>query len=196
MRLPRLVPEIPLPPYTYVPGGPFPHPNQPGGHNYGKPAPVAALLDPARWWECKEYLYGFDLFNGPAPSAEGKERPPGVGELCVGYYWEAHEAWESLWHACGRAGQPADFLKGLIKLAAAGVKVRQGQPEGVRNHARRAAALFEQALHSMEGSGRYLGMDLPTLIRGAHALAERPQCQPEHGDSVFDWTLRPTMTVS
>ena len=45
-----------------------------------------------------------------------------------GFYWEAHEAWETLWHAAGRKGEIADFLKGLIKLAAAAVKAREGNP--------------------------------------------------------------------
>ena len=36
---------------------------------------------------------------------------------------KSHVAWESLWMACGRKGAVADFLKGLIKLAAAGVNV-------------------------------------------------------------------------
>jgi predicted metal-dependent hydrolase len=72
----------------------------------------------------------------------------------AGYYWEAHEAWEGLWHAHGRLGPTANVLKGLIKLAAAGVKVRQGQPHGIITHARRAASLFEAA--RAEGGDRRL----------------------------------------
>ena len=60
----------------------------------------------------------------------------------AGYYWESHEAWESLWHAAGRKGAIADFLKGLIKLAAAGVKLREHNRVGVERHARRALELF------------------------------------------------------
>ena len=68
--------------------------------------------------------FGFDLFNH-------------------GYYWEAHEAWERRWVAENRQGALADLLKGLIKLAAAGVKARAGKPAGVRRHARRAEELFQ-----------------------------------------------------
>ena len=39
-----------------------------------------------------------------------------------GFYWESL-AWESLWLACGRKGVVADFLKGLIKLAAGMLKL-------------------------------------------------------------------------
>ena len=59
-----------------------------------------------------------------------------------GYYWEAHEAWEGLWHAYGRSGAKADFVKGLIKLSAAGVKAREGNAAGVNRHAQRAVDLF------------------------------------------------------
>ena len=62
-----------------------------------------------------------------------------------GYYWEAHEAWEGLWHAYRRSGAKADFVKGLIKLSAAGVKAREGNASGVSRHARRAVELFRAA---------------------------------------------------
>ncbi len=124
MAPPRTVPDVPFPPYTYIPGR-HPHPiSDPDGHSFGQelPTPVPPAND--TWQSSREYLYGIDLFN-------------------YGYYWEAHEVWESLWHACGRRGVIADFYKGLIKLAAAGVKAREGRPAGVQSHARRARELFE-----------------------------------------------------
>lgn len=121
------------------------------------------------------YLFGLDLFNH-------------------GYYWEAHEAWEALWHAAGRRGPPGDFLKGLIKLAAAGVKVREGQPAGVVNHGRRAAELFEQVRRE-GGVERVRGLELAELIRHARKVAERPPPCGVPRDVpvavVFDFTLRP-----
>src|SRR6202171_6004569 len=96
----------PLPPYSFVPGL-FPHPvSDPRGHSFGQHFTAPALPDPEKWSSNAPYLCGLDLFNH-------------------GYYWEAHEAWESLWHACGHKGLVADFLKGLIKLAAGGVKKRE-----------------------------------------------------------------------
>ena len=119
----RLVPDEPFPPYAFVPGR-LPHPtSDPAGHSFGKEPAEPRKVDPERWHECRPYLYGIDLFNG-------------------GYYWESHVAWESLWMACGRKGVVADFLKGLIKLAAAGVKALEGKAEGVRSHAGRAAELW------------------------------------------------------
>src|SRR5918994_4594460 len=118
--------DEPLPPYSYVPGH-TPHPvSDPRGHMHGHRAAAPNPLDPARWEESAAYRYGVDLFNH-------------------GFYWEAHEAWESLWHAAGRSGATADFLKGLIKLAAAGVKAREGRAAGVQSHAQRAIELFHSA---------------------------------------------------
>lgn len=121
----RYAPQLPFPEYAFVPGK-HPHPaTDPDGHLYGEtPAPVPSI-DPANPIESMTFLFGIDLFN-------------------AGYYWEAHEAWEQLWVAAGRTGELADFLKGLIKLAAAGVKSREGQRSGVERHARRALQLFQQ----------------------------------------------------
>lgn len=112
----RLCPDRPLPPYSYVPGR-FPHPiRDPSGHSYKAPgiqqethrpsltAPVSLASD---WKPASDYLFGIDLFNH-------------------GFYWEAHETWEQLWLEFGRSGRDANFIKGLIKLAAAGVKARKG----------------------------------------------------------------------
>jgi hypothetical protein len=119
----RLVPDEPLPPYTFVPGQ-MPHPvSDPHGHSYGVEPAVPPPPDPDHWQACKPYLFGLDLFNHQ-------------------FFWEAHVQWESVWLACGKKGKCADFLKGLIKLAAAGVKHLEGKPAGVKSHAGRAAELF------------------------------------------------------
>jgi uncharacterized protein len=116
-----------LPPYSYVPGRGLAHPTgDPKGHSFGRHEPPARALDEATWRWNEVWLYAIDLFNH-------------------GYYWEAHEAWEALWHAAGRRGPTADLLKGLIKLAGAGVKSREGRPAGVRKHAARAAELLAAA---------------------------------------------------
>jgi predicted metal-dependent hydrolase len=150
----RLVPDRSFPPYAFVPGR-HPHPqSDPAGHSFGVRSrdPVAAL-DPRYWQASEEYLYGFDLFN-------------------AGFYWEAHEAWECLWHAAGRRGTTADFLKALIKLAAAGVKHRQGMPAGVKTHAGRAAELLHGIARSLPGEqGCWLGFPIEELIELAEAVA-------------------------
>ena len=141
---PRYAPANPLPPYAYVPGHDLPHPvTDPCGHSYSAvhdqprgalntPAlPAHLTTDPASRRQTIAttlaadplWLYALDLFNG-------------------GWYWEAYEAWESIWHALGRTTPEARFVQGLIHLAAAAVKVREGKPAGVARHTQRARELL------------------------------------------------------
>lgn len=156
----RYLPEEAFPPYSYVPGR-WPHPvSDPQGHLHGVRLPQPVPLTAAAWRENRVYLLGIDQFNH-------------------GYYWEAHETWEALWQAAERQGPIAACLKGLIKLAAAGVKTREQRPIGVRRHALRAAELFQQAELQQaeqrrapgEPIGVYLGLDLPELILSATSMA-------------------------
>ena len=120
---PRLMPDRKFPAYAYLPGR-FPHPvRHPLGHSYGletgKPSPpFNSELDELGW--------GIDPFNH-------------------GYYWEAHEAWEGLWQSAKATPQLRLIYKGLILLAAAGVKVREGKLHPARRHAARAAVALRIA---------------------------------------------------
>ncbi len=164
-----------LPPYSYVPGGPYPHPiREPGGHSHGHRSKQVPPIAPDRWRESPSFLHGIDLFN-------------------AGYYWEAHEAWEPFWHALGRVGPRADVIRGLIKVAAAGVKVREGQRHGVETHARRAGELFESAAGEL--GPRCFGLDLAELARIARGVAERPPSDPSPRGTpvtvVFEFRIEP-----
>jgi uncharacterized protein len=143
MSEPRYAPAITLPPYSYVPGHELPHPvNNPAGHLYAvrdsaheppisaavlaylptvlhsrRRALAATLADNSRW------LYAIDLYN-------------------EGFYWESHEVWESFWNALGRTTPEALFVQGLIHLAAAAVKIREGKSAGVARHSKRARELL------------------------------------------------------
>lgn len=140
---PRLAPAIPLPPYSYVPGHDLPHPvNDPRGHLYAAreaahEPPLSAAVLAALPADCKSrrrslapmlaansrWLHALDLFN-------------------EGCYWEAHEVWEGFWKAIGSTTSEAKFVQGLIHLAAACVKVREGKPLGVVRHTQRARELL------------------------------------------------------
>ena len=141
-----------FPPYSYVPGHAAHPVSNPAGHSHGTEHRSPPPLTPASWQESPEYLYGIDLFNH-------------------GYYWEAHEAWEALWLAAGRHGSVADFLKGLIKLAAAGVKAREGNPRGVQRHGLRAIELLCSVQSQLGPAEDYCGVRLAGLIESASALA-------------------------
>lgn len=110
-----------LPPHAYVPGL-RPRPS----HLQGDARePPSAPLDPEAWRDSPAYVRGIELFEH-------------------GYYWEAHEAWEGLWIAAGRKGPVAELLRGLILLAAAGVKIRQGRGTGAATLGARARGCFER----------------------------------------------------
>jgi len=150
-NIPRYCPDRALPAYSYVPGL-NPHPtSDPRGHSFGLHEPPADPLDESSFHTSATYLYAIDLFNH-------------------GFYWESHEAWEALWHAAGRHGHTANFLKGLIKLAAAGVKAREGRATGVRQHSQRAAELF----HAVEDANKSMfGLRLQDLIDVASDLKQK-----------------------
>jgi uncharacterized protein len=177
---PRFVPDVPFPPYTFVPGR-TPHPvREPAGYLFGQTPELPPPLEPERWQDSRAYLHGVDLFHH-------------------GYYWEAHEVWEGLWRAAGRTGTTADFLKGLIKLAAAGVKVRQGQPRGIASHAAGAAELFRDIARQLSGEDAvYLGLRLRDLLAFT-AQIERQAADVRSDDDasfkvVFAFVLHPAAT--
>lgn len=142
---------FPFPAYSYV-SGRFPHPLRDcEGHGcQGPEAPRAVGVDDS-WEDCLAYLWGIDLYH-------------------AGFYWEAHEAWEGVWHAAGRQGVLADFLKGLIRLAAAGVKAREGRADGIRRHAARAGELFARVGSDWEHPD-FRGQSLSQLRRLAASMA-------------------------
>jgi hypothetical protein len=168
----RLEASEALPPYTYVPGGPWPHPRSaPQGHSYGLKEPKLAPVTEASGPALLRLLRGAELFN-------------------AGYYWEAHEVWEALWHAFGRRGPAADVVKALIKLAAAGVKVREGHEHGVRIHAARAASLLRAV--SKQAGAHQLGLDLEECADRAQKVADDPprDCGPEGAPVVRVFAFR------
>jgi len=175
MSTDRYVPDDPFPTYAFVPGR-HPHPvTDANGHSFGQVHSVPQPLDAKSPRTSREFLYAIDLFN-------------------AGYYWEAHEAWEGLWNAAGRAGTQANFLKGLIKLAAAGVKARVGQSNGVQRHGRRAIELFQSVKGDLTSQDLfYAGLPIEALIVDAQKLAAHPvvdQTNSVRGQTVLPIQLR------
>jgi predicted metal-dependent hydrolase len=139
-----------LPPYAYVPGQ-QPHPRRdPRGHGF-RPPTSHGDADLAAWRDSACFLAGVDLFN-------------------EGYYWEAHEAWEALWLAAGRQGPAVALLRGLIVLAASGVKWRQGRQAAASRMAHRAARIFEAA-EAATGARCVAGLEFAELCSAARLAA-------------------------
>ncbi len=148
-----------FPPYAFVPGH-WPHPRRDAdGHSFGQPEDTPPPMQPGSWQQCPSYLRGIELLNH-------------------GYYWEAHEAWEGLWIAAkeaqarGESGHDTtvELLQGLIKLAAAGVKVRQQMPEAAESLAGSSAQHFEKCA-SLGHTRCIAGLAVPRLIEFARSVA-------------------------
>lgn len=134
----------PFPAYRYLPfqkDPARPHPrNEPGGHSFLQDEEYLANFLPGDWQACELYLYGIDLFN-------------------YGYWWEAHEALETVWHAAGQKSTLCGtFIQGLIQLAGAQLKRFIAEPRGAQSLTR--AGCEKIALVD----GIYLGIEVEAII--------------------------------
>ncbi len=136
MSATRFAPHLPLPTLAFVPG------------RAGSKRPVdgwlkvdARTLSPDQWRENEAWLYGVDLWNS-------------------GFLWEAHEAWESIWRIPNDAEQ-ADFLRGMIQCAAAGLKLAIGNASSARSLS--TAGLERISGVRSQTDGRYMGLALSTF---------------------------------
>ncbi|MCA8979808.1 MAG: DUF309 domain-containing protein [Planctomycetes bacterium] len=149
--LPRYAPGRAFPPYAFLPGR-DPHPRQdPRGHSFGTVEAIASEAPHAENWRASEdYLHGVDLYNH-------------------GYLWEAHEAWEGLWHPAKQADpELAAFLQGLIQCSASSLKARMGEPRGHQKLAE--LALAKLAAVAEEHEGRYMGLALFEFVADFRAF--------------------------
>jgi hypothetical protein len=88
-----------------------------------------------QWPTLQPYLRGVDLFNR-------------------WYFWEAHEAWESLWRAHSPQSAPARYIQGLIAAAASLLKLRMGQVRAART----LSAAADERLGVFQGS--WMGLEV------------------------------------
>lgn len=137
----RYAPSRPLPAYAFRPGR-APHPRRdPAGHSFGVPDPTPPRLPPDRWRENEAYLFAVDLYNH-------------------GFWWESHELWEALWLQAD--GAEAQFLQGLIQVAAANIQ---------RDLGREARRLGTEAIARLESAGDMMGLRVRAFtdaIRASH----------------------------
>ena len=141
--LPRYT-QCPFPPYRYLPfqvDSPLPHPrNDPAGHSYDLEEDYLPHFTSDDWHNCELYLYGIDLFNH-------------------GYWWEAHEALESVWQAAGqRSTLCGRFVQGLIQLAGAQLKRFINEPRGAQSLTRAGCERLAEV------KGVYLGVAVEDLV--------------------------------
>lgn len=139
-----------FPPYAFLPGR-DPHPTRdPRGHSYGEEEGAAAYLEPEKWRENTDYLWGVDLYNH-------------------GYLWEAHEAWEGLWHSAKHDTNQALFLQGLIQCAAASLKIPMEQPRGLERLSQLGTEKLERV--AREAAPEFMGLDVLAFIEEIRGFA-------------------------
>jgi uncharacterized protein len=135
--------QVPFPPYRFIPGR-NPHPiAHPQGHSYRLPGvedPDVPFVPPEHWRESEAYLYGCDLYNHA-------------------YWWEAHEAWEGLWHHPTKGSAQREFLQGLIQVSACHLNLYLGRMDGVARLRQTSFEHFDRAM-KLGAVGRYMGLDM------------------------------------
>ncbi len=127
-----------LPTYRFLPGL-TPHPRRdPQGHSFGRPEPCPLPFAHEAWSASEEYLYAVDLYN-------------------FAYWWESHEVFEGLWHACGPKTTAGNFFQALIQFAAANLKRALGNEAAAQN-------LAGNGLRRLRNSpAHYMGLDTETF---------------------------------
>ncbi len=147
----RLAPRRDFPEYAFIPGQQI-HPNKVGGHSYGKEEPKCVLINEELPEVNEDFAFALDLYH-------------------AGYLWESHVYLEALWNAHERRGNVADFMKALIKYAAAGVKFQLGQEGAARGHLERALELIDLLPKN------FLGFDLERISLETREIVEQREIQ-------------------
>ncbi len=150
MEIPRYLPDRPFPPYAYLPGRDAHPTRDPKGHSYGEELETSECSSPHDWRDNAEYLWGVDLYNH-------------------GFLWEAHEAWEGLWHPAKRDPVLAGFFQGLIQCAAACLKIPMEQPAGLA----RLSTMGTQKLEEVEREvgEEFMGLELTGFTEAMRTFA-------------------------
>ncbi|PIR21016.1 MAG: hypothetical protein COV45_02480 [Deltaproteobacteria bacterium CG11_big_fil_rev_8_21_14_0_20_47_16] len=86
----------------------------------------------------------------------------GVDLYHAGYFYEAHEAWESLWLKLPKEDLERTLLHGLIQLTAALLKLELKQIPPAQRLSRRALHYVEIVQHH---TTRMMGLDVPQLAQ-------------------------------
>lgn len=171
----RLLPTAELPDYTFIPGADLPHPiRDPKGHSYGRKGRTSKPLTPENWAENRNFLLAIDYFNH-------------------GYYWEANDEFDRLLRASEADSPAGRFLKGLVKMAAAGLKVREHSIHGVRRHAASAGEVFADVAAEV-GSDYFCGLEFTALQFAADRAAQlsyRQKLPAGKPIRVFPFLLQP-----
>ena len=99
--------NFPLPGYQYIPGQTKRPGDDMGPAHIHDCSQVNAQITAQNWFKSPAFVYALDLFNAQ-------------------YWWETHEVLELIWIETGKTTNSALFIQGIIQVAAALVKNKQG----------------------------------------------------------------------
>ena len=100
------------------------------------------------------------------------------------YWWEAHEAWEGLWHQAEDTYRL--FLQGLIQVSASLIKYHMRMLRPLRTLSTAGRDKLRQVVaECADPSGNYMGLNLPTFLDTADAFFA-----PFFADPVTETTYR------
>ncbi len=129
-----------FPSYRFLPGQ-TPHPRRhPLGHSFRLPEPRPLPFKHDEWATSEDYLHAVDLYN-------------------FAYWWESHEVFEGLWHACGRTTVAGNFFQALIQIAGANLKHVVGNKAAAENLARSGLRRLQNT------PAHYMGLDAVTFAQ-------------------------------
>jgi predicted metal-dependent hydrolase len=107
----------------------------------------------------------------------------GIELYRLGYYWNAHEAWEQAW--LDAPSELRRFYQGLIQLTAAFVHVGRGEYPG-------SVSLLAAAIDKLEDyAPEQRGVDVASLIPAAQTALARLRALGERRVNEFDPALTP-----
>ena len=85
------------------------------------------------------------------------------------YWWEAHEAWEGLWHQAEDTYRL--FLQGLIQVSASLIKYHMRMLRPLRTLSTAGRDKLRQVVVECENAdGKYMGLNLPAFLDTADAF--------------------------
>ena len=147
--------RVPFAPYRFVPGK-HPHPTaSPEGHSYlppGESEPPVPFVPPERWYDSEAYLHGVDCYNH-------------------GFWWEAHEAWEGLWHVVPNPSSQRSFLQGSIQVAALHLQGFLGKHNGIIRLRDSSSRHFDKIV--VPDDGLFMGLRLAAWRNDVERYAEQ-----------------------
>ena len=147
-------------------------------------APDRAPLDAAKTWVRRPVAA--DAWESDAAYRYG------AALYVNGFFWEAHEVWEAVWLACAPNGAERRFLRGVIQLANAALKLRMERPRAAVRLLREAIELLGEG--SMPGAAEtFMGVPLAPLRTAAGDLAWA--LDEAHSQSTIEGVLEPLRPV-